>query len=316
MALYKSDVTTSRADLVAQRLRREYRRLSESARLTRAAITLAARAVRQSLPSGLASRKELLVLRSAIYQPGLFSAFATVLGLLEHYDNHLGRYAGVRVDFGDEGLYYEPSAGNNWWEYFFERIDSGTGRNSPAAVLGTDEHFYFARRVERTMPRARGFALIRRYIRPRQHIRDKVDAYVRNKFDAAYTVGVHYRGTDKFKDAPRVSYERVHAAVLDAAKSAEPVQIKIFVATDEQAFLDYMRKLFPDRLHCLDMHRSIDGSPIDMLQGDNRRKGEDAVMDCLLLSRCRYLVRTASNLGLCATLFNPDIPVRLLNRER
>jgi hypothetical protein len=64
------------------------------------------------------------------------------------------------------------------------------------------------------------------------------------------------------------------------------------------------------------MHRSLDGRPIDVVQGDNRAKGEDAVMDCLLLSRCQYLVRTASNLSLCSTLFSPDMPVMLLNRER
>ena len=64
------------------------------------------------------------------------------------------------------------------------------------------------------------------------------------------------------------------------------------------------------------MHRSVDGTPIDVIQGDNWNKGRDAVLDCLLLSRCDVLVRTASNLGLCAAFFNPRLPVVLLNRER
>ena len=77
-----------------------------------------------------------------------------------------------------------------------------------------------------------------------------------------------------------------------------------------------MRERFPGRVVCLEMHRSVDGTPIDVIQGDNWNKGRDAVLDCLLLSRCDVLVRTASNLSLCAGFFNPRLPVVLLNRER
>lgn len=297
-------------------LRRGYRHLGTFASLASAAFTLIARAARLLLPSGLASRKTLLVLPSAPYAPGLFSAFATVLGLLDHYDNWRGRYAGIRVDFGTEGLYYDASAGKNWWQYYFEPVDRETELNAPKTIIGEDEHFYFARRVEAAMSRQRGYALIDRYIQPRAHIREKVDTYARANFDGAFVIGIHYRGTDKFEDAPRVPYERVRATVLDVINAGCPARYKLFVATDEQAFLDYMLNLFPGKLHCLEMYRSIDGKPIDVIPGDNRKKGEDAVADCLLLSRCDYLVRTASNLGLCATLFNPHMPVMLLNRER
>ena len=125
------------AHRVRQRLRRGYRRLSPFAPQTRAAFTMFARTARLLLPASFRSRKELLVLPSAVYSPGLFSAFATVLGLLDHYDNWQGRYAGIRVDFGTEGLYYDPSAGDNWWEYFFEPIEHETGLNSPATAAGT-----------------------------------------------------------------------------------------------------------------------------------------------------------------------------------
>ena len=67
----------------------------------------------------------------------------------------------------------------------------------------------------------------------------------------------------------------------------------------------------------LDGRRSIDGRPIDVENADgNYQKGLDAVVDCLLLSRAHTLIRTASNLSLCSTLFNPSLPDRLLNPER
>lgn len=315
MAIDKSSTMPSPAQRVIRFLRRTYRRWRTTVRQARAAFTLLARIVRLALPTGITSRKEFLVLPSAVYVPGLFSAFATVLGLLEHYDNRRGRYAGIRVNFAAQGLYYDPSAGNNWWEYYFEPIGQGEEQNSQMTIISTDEQFHFARRVERSMSRRRGFALIDRYIRPKPYIREKVEAHARANFDDAFMIGIHYRGTDKFEDAPRVPYERVLTAVLNAIKTAGPAPYKLFVATDEQAFLDYMLDLFPGKVDYLDMYRSVDGKPIDVMQGDNRKKGEDAVMDCLLLSRCHNLVRTASNLSLCSTLFNPDMPVVLLNRE-
>jgi len=316
MAIDENSTVPHPAHRVDQFLRRAYRRLSTAARRARAGFTLLSRIVRLSLPARARPRRELLVLPSAVYVPGLFSAFATVLGLLEHYDNRRGRYAGIRVDFASQGLYYDPSAGDNWWEYYFEPIDHGTQQDSQVTLVGADEQFHFARRVERSMPRERGHELIERYIRPKPHIREKIDAYVRANFGQAFVIGIHYRGTDKFHDAPRVPYDQVRTAVLDAINVAGPAPYKLFVATDEQAFLDYLLGMFPGKLVYLEMYRSLDGKPIDVISGDNRKKGEDAVMDCLLLSRCQYLVRTASNLSLCATLFNPDIPVTLLNRER
>ena len=49
---------------------------------------------------------------------------------------------------------------------------------------------------------------------------------------------------------------------------------------------------------------------------NNYQKGLDAVIDCLLLSRTQFLIRTASNLSLCAAMFNSRVPDLLLNPER
>jgi hypothetical protein len=172
----------------------------------------------------------------------------------------------------------------------------------------------FASRLPR-LPRRRGHELIERYIRPVARIREKVDTWARERFAGAHVIGVHYRGTDKHHDAPRVPYEAVAAAVR-ARVPADGAAWKVFLATDEQPCLDFLRARFAGRLECLDMRRSTDGGPIDVILGDNFRKGEDAVLDCLLLARCDFLVRTASNLSLCSTLFNPDLPTVSLNHER
>ena len=262
-------------------------------------------------------RKPFLVLRCASGEAvsGLFSEFAAVLGALEHYERWRPIYAGIHVDFGSEGLYYDPARGFNWWDYYFETIEVGRREGSVVMTVSECVHDIFAYGIPR-LTRNRGHALISRYIRVRPALQQVVDEFVRDRFDADFVLGVHYRGTDKWKDAPRVAYEEIAASVRAVADSVAGGSYRVFVATDEAAFIDFMRDRFQDRLLFLEMFRSVNGHPMDVVNDDgNYRKGRDAVLDCVLLSRCHHLVRTASNLSLCSLHFNPGLPEIALNRE-
>lgn len=263
------------------------------------------------------SQKDFLILNSGgAYLPGLFSELAAVLGLLAHYESWRRQYAGVKVDFKDEGLYYDPAAGENWWEYYFEPIHIGTEENSVTRIVSTDQHIHFTLRTENSLTRESGSRLIDRYVRIKPHVLKKVDSFVRDHFEDAFVIGIHYRGTDKEEEAPRVPYEDVCAAVRNAIKNIGTDRYRLFLATDEQAFVDCMLNSFPNRLKIWETLRSVDGTPNWVGSENNYKKGEDAVIDCLLLSRCHFLIRTASDLSLCSTLFNPSIPEILLNRPR
>jgi hypothetical protein len=50
------------------------------------------------------------------------------------------------------------------------------------------------------------------------------------------------------------------------------------------------------------------------LGASNYKKGEGALIDCLLLSRCNTLIRTTSFLSAWASIFNPKLPIVLVNR--
>ena len=280
----------------------------------------AARALRAcrlgAVAAGVRAR-EVVVLecRSGADATGFFSEFAAVLGILDHYERWQRLYAGVKVDFG-AGLYYESAFGPNWWDYYFEPIDIGGDSSAPSRVVSPYYHDLCANRIERTMPRERAAQLVARYVVLKPRIRDIVGACMREHWGDAVVLGIHYRGTDKAAEAPRVPYEEVATVVRSAIRSAGR-PCKLFLATDEQAFLDYMRDRFPGQLLYREMFRSADGRAIDVVNADgNHKKGEDAVVDCVLLSRTHALIRTASNLSLCAALFNPQLPATLLNQER
>jgi len=247
---------------------------------------------------------------------GFFSEFAAVVGLLDHFERWRHLHAGVRVNF-PHGLYFDAAVGPNWWEYYFESIDVRDRSDSPSRVVSPHYHDLCANRVERTIPRPIGAALVERYVVVRPSIQDLVDAFIRDNWADRYIVGLHYRGTDKSDDAPRVPYERVESAVRDAMAGRDPDRCQLFLATDEQPFLAFMQASFPAQLSYRQMFRSVDGRPIDVVNPEgNYKKGLDAVVDCLLLSRATTLIRTASNLSLCSTLFSPALPDMLMNPER
>lgn len=277
---------------------------------------LAGRARLHLLAAGVPLKRQILIVRclGGDDSSGLFSDFITVLGALEHHERWSQQYAGLQIDFADQGLYFDPDHGTNWWQYYFDPIDFRSRANAIVRVATPFELENFSSVIDR-MSRERGSALIGRHIRPRRHIREKVDSYIRENFGDAYVIGIHYRGTDKSMEAPRVPFEQVYAAVRAAVSKARPGRHKLFIATDEQAFLDYMLDLYPNGLLYREMFRSVDGKPTHWRDANNYDKGEDALLDSLLLSRCNCLVRTESSLSLCSTFFNPDLPGILVHCE-
>lgn len=268
------------------------------------------------MDAGVPLRKQFLVLpcMTGDETSGLFTEFLAAVGALSQHERWPGIYSGLRIDYQDQGLYYDPAVGLNWWEYYFQPIAIGASDHAVVMTIDPHQHDLLTYHAA-AMSRATAHDLISRHVRLQPHISRMLDAYVARHFDGAFVIGVHYRGTDKHEEAPPVPYEDVAAAIRDAAAGAGTEPVRVFVATDDQRFLDDMIERFPGRLLYRPMFRSKDGRPIDVTNEDtNYQKGEDAVVDCLLLSRTRFLIRTASNLSLCSAFFNPGVPDLPLNR--
>jgi hypothetical protein len=262
--------------------------------------------------AGFPIRKEVLVLNAASGTPGFFSEFAAVLGMLHHYEGWGRLYAGVRVHFDDESPGDGRTAPGNWWEYFFEPIDARGAPGVTETVADERRHDLFALCAALKMSRTRGHELIRRHVRVREHILGRVERFVAGNFSDTHVIGIHFRGADKHLESPRVPYEMVDASVRVAIDALGTAGYVLFVATDEQAFLDYMLERHPGRVRYCEATRSIGGQQVAAGDGGFRRIGEEALLDCLLLSRCDQLLRTDSHLSYCSTLFNPGLPVQVI----
>lgn len=249
-----------------------------------------------------------------LYNPGFFSAFNTVIGALDCYDRR--DISGLRVDFENKGSYFDPVQGNNWWNYYFAPIVLGEAiEGMQEQLFPTHEKIAFAYHAQFEMSRERAHELIEKYIFVRPYITQQIDDFCTHSFGSNFVIGVHYRGTDKLEADP-VSYDTVTEHIRAVMADHTDEQIKIFVATDDVRFERYIKEKFSQLLIMRDALRSDSTTGVHMRSDlAPYKKGEDAIIDCLLLSRCSVLIKMASNLSDCSLQFNPNIPVIRLNKS-
>lgn len=177
-------------------------------------------------------------------------------------------------------------------------------------------------------------AIIRRFVSPRDYLQLKVNHFFQQHMNGHYVIGVHARGTDAVsKEEIRPhrqgslvlsKYMAQIEELLRAHRSA-----RIFVATDDESSLEYLRKAFGKRVLAYDSIRHKSGKaagkgptgwimPAYIASDRDRaaRNGEEAVIEYLLLSRCNYLVHNGSGLARTVLLNVPELPHRNLHLRR
>ena len=222
-----------------------------------------------------------------------------------------GKLSGFQVNF-DSGLYLDPTKGANWWEYYFEPLNIGS-EDIPKQNLSLPEICLLGGCQGFALSREKAFRLIQKYISIKPHIQIEVDDFFKRHFKGCFVIGVHHRGTDKKLEATPVPYEKTYdnlQAVIGNLSNRHRKHYKIYVATDDQKFLDYLIDLFPkEKLIYHDFVRSTNDQPVhfnDQLYSSNYQKGKEALLDCLLLSKCNYLIfPRASSLSITSAFFNP-----------
>ena len=249
---------------------------------------------------------------SPSYDVGFFSVFTTVVGALDFYEQQ--KKAGLRVDFATRGAYFDSRYGNNWWQYYFEPIEIGSKKKAEICTFSDHRKAHFSNDTKYLMKRSRAHYLIKKYIHIKPHIRSKIRSFYNKNFKKRHIIGIHYRGTDKVLEASGVSYEQVLSVLNSVSKKYRKKSIQVFVATDEENFLHYLQEHCPYPVIFYDAIRSTNDKPVHLYQSENNyKKGEDALIDSLLLSKCDYLIKMASNLSDVSLLFNPHLKWTSLN---
>ncbi len=126
--------------------------------------------------------------------------------------------------------------------------------------------------------------------------------------DLTGALGLHYRGMDKNTDLVQTNpvSKKDYFTLADDFLSRHRDIKKIFIATDEPQFLEDAKQRYRDytivQTGQATYWKDIDGEA-------NLRKGDHAVLDCILLSRCSYVIKCQSALSSFAKVLNPDLKI-------
>jgi hypothetical protein len=167
--------------------------------------------------------------------------------------------------------------------------------------------------------------IIRDFIRPRDYLAEKVEAFFDRHMRGHALIGVHVRGTDAISSEEQREYRHGSLALpryVDAVRELleERGPAKIFVATDDQSSLEFVEETFGDRVISYDSVRHTSGEaagkgPLGCImpayiasdRARAARNGEEAVIEYLLLSRCGCLVHNGSSLARTVLLKEPGL---------
>lgn len=220
--------------------------------------------------------------------------------------------------------FYVRAKGENWLEYFFENrnlskmdrklIDNGSitfSHISDIEQMGLPADHGSGMTLENANH------LFWSYLTIKSEIMNYVESFVEEYFVNRTMLGIHYRGTDKKSEAEPVTWEYV-ARTISNYLDANPQVDSLFVASDEGDFIEWIKRRFKhiDVVSHNDTMRGTDGKAIHVQPalGDNYLKGKEALVNSLLLSKCDVLIRTSSFLSAWSSIFNPSLPVIMLNR--
>lgn len=142
----------------------------------------------------------------------------------------------------------------------------------------------------------------------------EMDEFINTHFKNERVLGVHYRGTDKEGEAPRLQEDLLFQEIK---KYIENGYSKIFISTDEVAVLEKVKRKFHQVpvIYRKDAFRSADGDQFHRKEENPKELiNHDALMNILLLSQTDFLIKTASIMSDCCFIFNPSLKYKILSK--
>lgn len=182
----------------------------------------------------------------------------------------------------------EHNNGSTPFDKRFKRVSLKAFRRYATKTLGNDWQY-----LNR---------LLFKFFRIPRRILDRADEYP--NLDQA--LGLHYRGTDKNKSSSETNFvsEEDFLTLADDFLKTHPDVRVVFIASDEHLFVEKVRQAHPD-YQIVSSGEVVHHKNLD--KQDNFEKGDHAMLDCLLLSRCKHLLKCQSALSGFAKVLNPEI---------
>lgn len=252
---------------------------------------------------------------------GFFAQLNWCLYILAYCSEH-GLHPRIRLT----GAQYGNGHNRDWFHEFFDEKEAtsradvsqaSTAEGSEIALsIGHINETAFAALYAPSMSIEQAHRLFTAHYAIKPHIENHVSQFIAKEMSNGATVGLHFRGTDKSSEARPVDWSHCFQSVVKYAADHPEVK-QVFLSSDDPHFVDWFVQEARGTLAVVshpDEERSRDAQPVHAsATGNGYQKGFEALVNCLLLSRCAALIRTASFLSGWSSVFNPRLPITLLN---
>lgn len=241
---------------------------------------------------------------------GMFAQFNFCLYMAQYVERTQQR---LHIDLTSNN-YRDPEYGPNWFDYFLTHRHGSNTKPDKACVVLSDGSQLPKQNVVLTIQRAHEAFFTAFSLQP--ELVTKVDILAQHLNIGQHTLGVHFRATDKHYEANLIEASTAIGKIRVLLSNRDDI-INIFVASDDARFPTLVEQQFPDFpvTYLEDSRRSSDDTPVHLggLRAGNYAMGRDAMLNSLTLARCGALVRTTSFLSAWSSVFNPVVPVFMLN---
>ncbi len=295
----------------------------------------------------IADYDKVFIIRIGHRGAGFFAFVQYALNQIRHCERH-NLLPVINYDSSHNNTFYDPTRGPNMWDYYFhppagysfedirtrlEDSDDPLRREhmtcltdeeiSDLCQRNPDSIYHYTYGYWRSNPpsdarrwydeqRRKGQAYVAKYLKINEAILETVDQFMSTKND--YWVGAHIRGTD-MRYAPTVPLQRYFEHFDKTLE--ERTNARLFVATDQQQYIDALIDRYGNRLvyqNCLRSESEV--VPHKMRRENPSRAGDEVLMDAIILSRCDFLLKCPSAVGEFAHYLNPNLRSLDLNFDQ
>jgi hypothetical protein len=265
---------------------------------------------------------------------GFGALLLTTLNQLRYCERN-NLYPVILYDSNCKNAFFDENYGNNLWTQYFEpvlpfSVDDLENEKIPkekifkqtslSAIKISEEcaesiYTYPFGKWRSQIPedldlwynsqRKKGRETVNKYIKINKRIHKKVEDYYIKNLQGSTILGIHIRGTDLHYAAPVSPAE--YFSSVEKYLSEYP-KSKIFIATDQEQYISVFQNKFGDAVYFSDCFRSNnDIAPFNRTELSPYQKGEDVLVDILILSKSDFLIKGSSNVGEIALYFNENL---------
>src|ERR1035438_51761 len=245
---------------------------------------------------------------------GFFAQLNWCLYILAYCEQH-----DLRPRIRLTGPQYSDLLSHDWFhDFFYDKTGPGSihGTRTSSLSIRHIRETRFAALYASSMSIEWAHRLFTTYFDIQPQSESYVQEFAAREFSDGGVIGLHLRETDKRREAAPVDWPSCFSAVTKLAAD-QPHLKRVFVSSDDPLFIEWFTRQAAGRFSVVvhpDEERSRDAQAIHTSStGSGHRRGFEALVNCLLLSRCTALIRTASFLSGWSSIFNPLLPITLLN---